>query len=163
MRLAVVAALALALAGPTLRAQDVGLPIGTPAPAAAVETLDGKPVELASYFGRTPVVIEFWASWCSNCRQLEPHVAALARKYGARVKLVAVAVSVNQSPARVQGYLRQRPQPMEFVFDRRGNATGAYDVPATSHVVVVDRSGKIVYTGQGGDQDLDAAVRKALP
>jgi ribosomal protein S5 len=35
-------------------------------------------------------------------------------------------------------------------------------VPATSYVVVLDRKGKVVYTGVGGDQDLEAAIRKAL-
>ena len=41
-----------------------------------------------------------------------------------------------------------------------GEATGAYDVPATSYVVVVDRTGKIVYTGVGGDQGpkIEAAI-----
>jgi len=35
-------------------------------------------------------------------------------------------------------------------------------VPATSYIVVVDRGGTIVYTGLGGEQDLEAAVRKGL-
>jgi ribosomal protein S5 len=35
-------------------------------------------------------------------------------------------------------------------------------VPATSYVIVLDRNGKVVYTGVGGDQDLVAAVRKAF-
>lgn len=152
-------ALAVTLASTTAAAQEVG----TAAPAAAVETLDGRRVDLASYVGTTPVLIEFWAGWCGNCKQLEPQLQALARKYGSRVKLVAVAVSVNQSAARVRAFAKQHPLPMEFVYDRAGNATGAYDVAATSHVVVVDRTGKIVYTGQGGDQNLEAAVQKAAP
>jgi len=35
-------------------------------------------------------------------------------------------------------------------------------VPATSYVVLVDRSGKVVYTGLGGDQDLAAALKKVM-
>jgi len=37
-----------------------------------------------------------------------------------------------------------------------------YDVPATSYVVVVNKAGKVVYTGLGGKQDLEAAIKKAL-
>jgi hypothetical protein len=48
------------------------------------------------------------------------------------------------------------------VFDADGAATDAYFAPATSYVVVVDRNGKIVYTGLGGDQKLEAAVQKGL-
>jgi ribosomal protein S5 len=29
-------------------------------------------------------------------------------------------------------------------------------------VVVLDRAGRVVYTGVGGDQDLEKAIRKAL-
>ena len=162
MRLLPLAVAAL-LSTATLGAQEVGLPVGTRAPAAAVETLDGKPADIASYLGRTPVVLEFWASWCENCKALEPQLKAVARKYAGKVRFVAVAVSVNQSPARVRAFARQHPLPVEFVYDRAGKATDVYEAPATSYIVVVDRGGKIVYTGQGGDQDLDAAIRKASP
>ena len=163
MRLVSLALAATLLSIPTLGAQEVGLPVGGRAPAAAVETLEGKPVDLSSYFGRTPVVLEFWASWCENCKALEPQLKAVARKYAGKVRFVAVAVSVNQSPERVRGFARAHPLPVEFVYDRAGKATDVYEAPATSYIVVVDRGGKIVYTGQGSDQDLDAAVRKANP
>ena len=51
---------------------------------------------------------------------------------------------------------------MTHFFDRRGQAVGAYDVPATSFVVVVNKAGMVVYTGLGGRRDLDAAIKKAL-
>jgi thiol-disulfide isomerase/thioredoxin len=156
-------ALALVVPAARLAAQEVGLPIGSKAPSALVETLDGRRVDLASYYGKTPVLVEFWASWCESCKALEPQIQSVARKYAGRVKLVAVVVSVNQSLARVRAFARQHPLPMEIVYDRAGTATGEYDAPATSYVLVVDRSGKVVYTGQGGEQDLDAAIRKASP
>ncbi|HJU64290.1 MAG TPA: TlpA disulfide reductase family protein, partial [Gemmatimonadaceae bacterium] len=93
---------------------------------------------------------------------LEPTLHAVHRKYAGQVRFVGVAVSVNQSPQRVRQYVEKYKLPFEVLFDRDGNATGAYDVPATSYVVVVDKSGTVVYTGSGGDQDLEAAIRKAL-
>ncbi len=73
MRYGWVLALALALAVPSvLGAQDIGLPIGTKAPAVAVEDLDGKPVDLGAYLGKQPVLLEFWATWCPLCQALEP-------------------------------------------------------------------------------------------
>jgi thiol-disulfide isomerase/thioredoxin len=138
------------------------LEVGTTAPAAAVETLDGTAADLASFIGGKPALIEFWATWCPNCKALEPQIAAAAKKYGDRVRLVAVAVSANQTPPRVKAYAERNAIPMTFVFDRRGHATGAYDVFATSTIFVVDATGKIVYTGTGGDQDIDAALAKAF-
>jgi thiol-disulfide isomerase/thioredoxin len=144
------------------RAQDSGIEVGARAPAAALETLDGKPANLAQYIGKTPVLMEFWATWCPNCRELEPHLKAVHAKYGRQVTFVGVSVSVNQSPERVKAYVAKHGIPGEQLFDKSGAATGAYDVPATSYVVVLDKSGKVVYTGLGGDQDLEKAIQKAL-
>ena len=149
---------ALLLLAPALRAQDVGLPIGTRAPSAVVDDMAGKPVDLARYVGKTPVVIEFWATWCPSCKELEPTMLAVQKKYGARVKILGVAVSFNQSPARVKLYAEKHKLPYEVLFDRTGKASEVYDVPATSYIVILDRSGTVVYTGLGGDQKLEPVI-----
>ncbi|HUF29430.1 MAG TPA: TlpA disulfide reductase family protein [Gemmatimonadaceae bacterium] len=143
-------------------AASAQLDVGTKAPAAAVTTLDGAAIDLSSFIGDKPVLLEFWATWCPQCKALEPKLEAAARKYGDRVHFVAVAVSVNQSPARVKAYAERHAIPMTFVFDSKGNATGAYDVLATSTILVIDAKGTIVYTGSGGDQDIEAALSKAF-
>jgi thiol-disulfide isomerase/thioredoxin len=148
--------------GSRLSAQDIGLELGSVGPAAAVETLDGKPADLSTWVGKQPVLMEFWATWCPNCAQLEPHMKAMHTKYGDKVAFIGVAVSVNETPARVKAYVEKHEVPWTQVFDKKGNATGAYDAPATSYVVVLDKAGKVVYTGLGGKQDLETAIKKAL-
>ena len=150
------------LSASTLDAQDIGLEIGTTAPSAALETLDGKAADLSQYVGRKPVLMEFWATWCGNCHELEPSLKALHAKYGDRVEFIGVAVSINQSPTRVKAYVEKNRLPWTQLFDRKGNASGAYDAPATSYVVVVDAAGRVVYTGLGGKQDLEPALKKAI-
>ena len=146
----------------TLRAQDLGIEIGKRAPSAVVRTLDGKSVDLGAYVGKTPMFIEFWAVWCPNCRHLEPALIAAEKKYGSRMKFIGVAVAINQTADRVKLYSEKHGFKHQIVFDTEGNAAEAYDAPATSYIVVVDRTGKIVYTGVGGDQNLEAAIKKAL-
>ncbi len=162
MKFAVLATFALTLASSSAQAQDGGIAIGATAPSATVEALDGKLVDLGTLFGKTPVVLEFWATWCGNCKELEPQIKALHARYGKQIKFVGVAVSVNQSPALVKRYVERHGMPGDQLYDRKGNATGAYDVPATSYIVILDRTGKIVYTGLGGDQKLEPAIRRAL-
>ncbi|MEP6905731.1 MAG: TlpA disulfide reductase family protein [Gemmatimonadales bacterium] len=145
-----------------LRAQDLGIDVGKQAPAAVVQTLDGKQLDIGQYVGKTPMFIEFWATWCPKCRDLEPALLAAQKKYGSRVKFIGVAVSINQTPERVKAYTARHGLVHQIVFDAEGNAASAYDAPATSYVVVVDRKGKVVYTGLGGDQNLEAAIKKAL-
>lgn len=142
--------------------QDLGLAVGSTAPAAKVYTLDGKEADLAQYIGKTPMLIEFWATWCPNCKELEPTLLDVAKKYGSHVKFIGVAVSVNESPDRVKAFVAKHGLPGDQYFDTKGNATDAYDTPATSYVVVIDKAGKVVYTGLGGQQDLEAAIKKVL-
>jgi thiol-disulfide isomerase/thioredoxin len=156
-------AAALSFAAPQLaRAQDGGLALGATAPSATLQTLDGKTVDLAQLTKGGPAVVEFWATWCENCEHLLPALQRAYTTYGNRVKFVGVSVSVNQSVKRVQLHVEKHKVPGVQLFDTKGEATDKWDVPATSHVVVLDRRGKVVYTGVGGTQDLDAAIRKAL-
>ena len=156
-------AFSVALAVPALLgAQEMGIPVGNTAPNAMLQTLDGRPAQLSQWIGKTPVVLEFWAMWCGNCRALEPEFQKVGRAFGRQVKFVGVAVSANQTPEQVTRFLRQHPMPVEMLYDKDGTAVESYDVPATSFVVVIDRTGKVVYTGSGRTQDLTAAIRKAL-
>ena len=117
---------------------------------------------LSQFVGKGPTVLEFWATWCENCRALEPAMKAAQAKYGTRVRFVGVAVSASQSPKRVQLYVQKHAVPWAQVYDTDGAAVEAYDVPATSYVVVLDRTGKVVYTGLGGSQDIEGAIKKAM-
>jgi thiol-disulfide isomerase/thioredoxin len=162
-RVSVAAAIAsgLFVAAP-VTAQDLGIEVGSRAPAVTVNALDGKSVDLGQYIGKTPMLIEFWATWCPNCRELMPTLLDSEKKYGKRVKFVALAVAINQSPEKVRRFLAAHPLPHDTYYDTEGKAAGAFDAPATSYVVVLDKMGKVVYTGLGGKQNLDAALKKAL-
>ncbi len=149
-----------AIAAP-LRAQESGIPVGNLAPGAKLETLDGKPAELKDYIGKMPVVMEFWATWCPNCKELEPAMLSVQKKYAGKVQFVGIAVSVNESPELVRRYVEKHGLAGTQFYDRKGTAIDAYDVPATSFVVVINKAGKVVYTGLGGEQNLEAAIAKA--
>lgn len=155
--------LSLALAAPRADAQDLGIRVGAKAPTAVIETLDGGTADLAKWIGKEPVLLEFWATWCGNCRELEPTLKAAHEKYGDRVRFIGVAVSVNQSQERVRRHMARHGMPLhEMLYDRTGDASEAFETPATSYIVVIDRTGTVVYTGLGGKQDLEGAIQKAL-
>ena len=163
MRMVRVLVASLVLATPAAApAQESGIAVGSDAPGAAVETLDGKPFDLADYVKKGPTLLQFWATWCSNCKALEPRISAAIAKYGSRMKFVAVAVSVNQTVERIKAYRDRYHMTHDIVYDHRGYAADAYEVAATSYIVVVDGRGKVVYTGLGPDQDIEAAVAKGL-
>lgn len=162
-RLMAVIALAILAAAPrTARAQDVGLPLGTVVKPVKMVDLEGKPVDLARYIGKKPVLFEFWATWCPVCAELEPRLSKALNKYKGRVDVVIVAVGVSQKPSTIKRYLARHAPLGPVLFDGDGAATRAFEAPSTSYVVVLDRKGRVVYTGTGADQNIDAAMAKAV-
>jgi thiol-disulfide isomerase/thioredoxin len=143
-----------------LAGQDTALEVGDNAPRVVVHDLDGKPVDLARYIGSKPVFLEFWATWCESCKELLPQVRAAQQAYGSRVEFIGINVVVNQSPDGVRQYLEAHHPGFRTLYDDEGASTRAYQVPATSYVVIVDRTGKVAYTGIGGTQSFERVLRQ---
>jgi thiol-disulfide isomerase/thioredoxin len=146
--------------GQALYAQEDGIGVGATAPAVVVHDLEGKAVDLGQYIGRKPVFLEFWATWCESCQALLPRVRAAHAVYGDKVEFIGVNITVNQTQEQVRHYVETHKPPFRTLYDDEGTSTRAFQVPATSYVVIVDRSGKIVYTGSGGAQKFDDALRR---
>ena len=162
-RTAVAALIACALLASPVAAQDVGLTIGSTPPAAVVQSLDGQAADLTQlYVGKKPVLVEFWASWCENCAALLPRMEAAQHRYGQQVEFVVVGVGVNQTLSSMNRHIARHPMPFRFYFDNTGAAVRAFDAPATSYIVALDARGRVVYTGSGADQDIDAVARRAM-
>jgi thioredoxin len=51
------------------------------------------------YTGKTPVIIDFYATWCGPCQALAPMLKRLADEYEGRVKVLKVDVDKNQELA----------------------------------------------------------------
>ncbi len=51
----------------------------------------------------TPVVVDFWATWCGPCRAMAPHLDALAGQYDGKLSIVKVDVDNNQKVAVTYG------------------------------------------------------------
>jgi len=163
--LLLLALLAAVLLPAQLLGQDdvVGIPVGQTPPAVTIEDLKGNPVALSQWIGKKPVVVEFWATWCPICEELLPRMEAAQKKYGDRAEFLVIAVAVNQTTRSVQRHLDRHPMPFTFLWDRNGAAVRAFQAPSTSYVAVLDAKGKVVYTGVGADQDIEAALRRAVP
>ncbi|MDR0837759.1 MAG: thioredoxin [Propionibacteriaceae bacterium] len=50
-----------------------------------------------------PVVVDYWAEWCSPCKQLSPIIDELAEKYAGTVKFVKIDTDANMETASTQG------------------------------------------------------------
>jgi thiol-disulfide isomerase/thioredoxin len=145
-----------------MQMQMKGLQVGDMAPTAMVQTLDGAPVDLSRFVGKTPVLIEFWATWCPLCRELEPTIKAIHDEHKGKLDIVRIVVPQNQTPEKAREYVASRGLPGHFFFDADGAADKAFAAYHTSYSVVLDRHGRVVHSADGTKQDLARAVRKAI-
>jgi len=157
--LLVAAGLFLATAGP---AWAQAPSIGEPAPVVALRDLDGVVVDLGEIYGKKPVVILFWATWCPICEKLIPQFDSARARFGDRVALLGVNVTVNQDKERVRRHLAAHPAPFRTLWDDQGESVRAFDVLGTSVVVIIDAEGRLAYSGYGEGQDLVGEIAKVV-
>jgi peroxiredoxin len=130
-------------------------------PAVELRTLDGKPARLDETLRGKVALVSLWATWCDACdHELEAlgRLDGAARKAGATV----LAVAEGEAPAHVAEFTRRRGVSWEQLVDERfllGDALGQKRVPAT---LVIDRAGKIVFTGGALDAAALDALKRAL-
>ncbi len=53
----------------------------------------------------TPVLVDFWAEWCSPCKMIAPIVAELAQEYGGKLKVAKLDADANQEVIMDYGIL----------------------------------------------------------
>lgn len=114
------------------------------------------------------VLVDYWATWCSSCVAMLPHVAELNQRLQSR-GLVTITVSLDLPSQREQvaRFLQARKLPFRSLITAEENLQQAFvefDLESLPTYRVFDRSGKL-HASLSGDfraDDLDRAVLEAL-
>jgi thiol-disulfide isomerase/thioredoxin len=126
--------------------------------------LNGKRVSLSA-LGRRPVLLTFWATWCTVCRDELPALQRLQDQYRAGGFTVLAVNYRESSNDRMRQYLSGLGVSLQTVIDPEGAIGAAYGVDVGLPVnVLSDRSGTVarIMIGEVPVASIADAVRQAV-
>lgn len=122
---------------------------GFPAPDLELPTRDGDMARLSALLG-TPVVLNFWASWCPPCRLEMPALQRVAQAYAGRVVVVGVNAAAEDKREQAEAFLREREITFPIWWDETGEAMTRYRIMALPTTFFIDARGTICEVVVGG-------------
>ena len=122
------------------------------APEISATLLDRSPIQLAQYRGK-PVLLHFWATWCSICRLEQSSIQSLSHSY----QVVSVAMQSGEHQ-EVQNFMRQQSLSFPAIADSNGEISQLYGVTAVPSSFILDSTGKIMFTETGYSSEWGVTV-----
>ncbi len=123
---------------------SAGLPpapaVGHPAPDFSLNALSGEPFTLSELRG-TPVVLNFWATWCPPCRAELPELQAASERLAGQVAILGV--NQAEAPADVGAFVTGLGLSFPMPLDVNADASRLYAVRSLPTTFFIDRQGVI--------------------
>ena len=124
-------------------------------PELALTGLDGRPVELESFRSNgEPVLVNFWATWCTSCRHEMPVLERLAQDYRSCVKVVGVSLDLDEN-AQVERFLKDKKITYPVVLTDEESPLKVFreDKVLLPASFLVDKTGKVEHVFVGGSEE----------
>lgn len=127
-------------------------------PSVQLKDMNGKSVNTAQLGFDGPVVISFWATWCSPCKRELNTIQELYEDWQEEtgVHLVAVSIDDEKTKNSVPTYVNGKGWEYLVLMDPNGDFKRAMGVNNVPHTFLVDAQGNIVYSHNNympGDED----------
>lgn len=135
--------------------------VGTPAPQMKMTTIDGKAIDLADLYGKKPVYIKFWATWCVPCREQMPSFEDIYKKYGDKVQVIAVNTGISDNIKSVTEFSKKMGLTMPITIDD-GKLARAFHLRVTPQHLLIDKNGKFAYFGHKDDKEFHQALDRVV-
>lgn len=113
---------------------------------------------------RLPILLVVWCSYCKSCRQTEPELDRLAKRWAGKAKVVAVDAHPLDTLRIIADHRAAKKLSFPVVQDPAGAFCTALNIDFTTTSLLLDGNGKLVYFGAffGLAKTKDSGAESAL-
>ena len=138
----------------------VGYSSPTTPPHFSGRTIDARQLSMTDLLGKV-VLVNFWASWCLECRPEMPALQRLHREFAPR-GLAIVGINAREATAPVRQYARELGLTFPLVLDPAGRINASYGVIGLPTTFLAARDGRAVAFAVGPREWGGAAARALI-
>ena len=120
-------------------------------------TIDARQISMTDLRGKV-VLLNFWASWCAECRPEMPVLERLHREL-ARQGLAVIGINAREETDTARRYARELGLTFPLVLDRDGKINTLYGVVGLPTTFLIGRDGSAVAFGLGPREWAGAPAR----
>lgn len=117
------------------------------APEFSLEDLQGKMINIRDYKGQV-IILNFWATWCPNCRKEGPSFEKLYTRYKSK-GLILFRIDTKESRETVIKFLEKEPMNVPVLLDENGKVGRLFGLWAHPTTYLIDRQGMVRYRSMG--------------
>jgi peroxiredoxin len=121
---------------------------GKKIPSVQLKDMDGNTVNTADLGFDGPIIISFWATWCSPCKAELNTIKELYEEWQDETDVTLVAVSVDDQKTQrsVPMYVNGKSWEYVVLMDPNGDFKRAMGVNNVPHTFIIDTDGTIRYS-----------------
>jgi len=133
--------LALGLAATACSTEAAAPEVGKLAPNFELNTLDGQSVALSQLKG-TPVLVNFWATWCGPCTYEMPFLQQVYEDWPEE-ELVLLAINIQEGSSKVSQFMQSQGFSFPVLLDSQAAVAQQYSVMGIPSTFFIDSDGVI--------------------